>query len=89
MKFSILNHFPIAKVFLKPLVFDPMDQSYDNLLLQKRIGAFEIQICAKIGCKKKSDVNKKTINHLKLSFFNKTLNIIKYLFVCYRFCFPN
>lgn len=57
MKFAILNHFPIAKVFLKPLVFDPMEQSFDNLALQKRIGAFEIQICAKIGLKKKSDVN--------------------------------
>lgn len=56
MKFAILNHFPIAKVFLKPLVFDPVEQSLDNLALQKRIGAFEIQICSKIGLKKKSDV---------------------------------
>lgn len=65
IKFAIVHHFPIAKVYLKPLIYDEIeiDQSIDNLYLQKRIGAFEIQLCARIS--------QKTIEEVKILYFIK------------------
>lgn len=51
LKNLIVTHFPISKVYLKPLMYDTMDQSIDSLFLQKRIGAFEIQLCSRVSSK--------------------------------------
>lgn len=36
---------------MKPLIYDTIDQSIDSLFLQKRIGAFEIQLCSRVSSK--------------------------------------
>jgi hypothetical protein len=38
LKQEILMQFPVVKVLLKPLVYDPSDHSIDSLYVQKRIG---------------------------------------------------
>lgn len=38
-------------MYLKPLLYDTIDQSIDSLFLQKRIGAFEIQLCSRVSSK--------------------------------------
>ena len=45
LKESILSQYPVVTVCLKPLIYDPTDKSIESLFLQKRIGAFEVQLC--------------------------------------------
>ncbi|KAM3139739.1 hypothetical protein pb186bvf_008197 [Paramecium bursaria] len=47
LKQEIIAQYPMAKVYLKPLIYDPKDQSVDTLYIQRRIGAFEVQVCSK------------------------------------------
>ena len=40
VKQQVLSQFPIVKVLLKPLLFNPTDESIESLALRKRIGNF-------------------------------------------------
>ncbi|CAK66291.1 unnamed protein product (macronuclear) [Paramecium tetraurelia] len=47
LKQELIQQYPTAKVYLKPLIYDPHDYSIDTLYIQRRIGAFEVQVCSK------------------------------------------
>ena len=49
VKNEIIKHFPVIKVYLKPLQMDGNDKSINQMYLQRRLGAFEIQICSKLN----------------------------------------
>ena len=57
LKQEILANFPNAKIYLKPLIYDPNDNSKENLYLMRRIGAFEVQI----ACRRKDEEKKGTV----------------------------
>ncbi|EAS05696.2 Rdx family protein (macronuclear) [Tetrahymena thermophila SB210] len=46
-KILILKHFPVAKVFLKPVRVDQNASSIQNIYSRQRIGAFEIYVMSK------------------------------------------
>ncbi|KAL4468006.1 hypothetical protein ABPG72_015876 [Tetrahymena utriculariae] len=59
-KILILKHFPVAKVFLKPVRVDQNASSIQNIYARQRIGAFEIYVMSKTqGEPKKGCVHSK------------------------------
>ena len=49
MKSEILKNFAMIKVYLKPLLYDQKEHNIETLFLRRRLGAFEVQIVARIN----------------------------------------
>lgn len=62
LKKEILRHFPVIKIFLKPLIVDTLDKNVDSVYVRRRIGCFEVQIVSNSG----GDKSKKGILFSKL-----------------------
>ena len=56
LKSEILKNFSMVKVYLKPLLYDQHDHSIETMFLRRRLGAFEVQVVARINGEIKQDV---------------------------------
>jgi hypothetical protein len=46
-----MRHFPILKIYMKPLITEATDKSISNQFARSRLGAMEVQLCTNRGGK--------------------------------------
>ncbi|EAS05376.3 hypothetical protein TTHERM_00697090 (macronuclear) [Tetrahymena thermophila SB210] len=83
LKKEILRHYPVIKVYMKPLITENQDHSIENLYARSRLGAMEVQICSN----KNGRITKNILfSKLKTKTWPSTLSVLneirKYMGTC-------